>query len=555
MSKIDTQLKSCYLDCRMDPQAAQETSSAGAKKALIFIVIVLVIIVLAGVGFLVFRGEPAPSEPKVVTGLERDSITIGYPISEAAIYPESQSEFYSQVISSNIFDGLSKLVNGQVKPNLVESWTNPDKNTWRFKLRKGVKFHNGDPFTASDVKFSIDQALKNEWPYSFSFSNIESVQVIDDFTVEIKTNGPDPILLNRLVYALIVSENQFKNRGKDPAVGTGPYKLVSMNKEELVLEANQGYFLGVPKVKKVVYKILPDAITDEEMVKEFNEGKLDLIRVRDSSKATAVIGTQQIKPLADPFITFLWFDTARDKSPYVDKTPNPLKNKLVRQAIYRAIDVSKVIKARGTSSAPASQFVTSSIFGFNPNIKRPEVNVEEAKKLMKQAGFEDGFSLTIDVIDDALASKVGDAVATALKEINIEVKLNTASGDTFVDKWIVNKDTSAFIVDYGAETFDAGEIFTAVLYTQKDPLGASNLTNYSNPELDKLADDIAVTFDLKSRQKKLYEATAKAIEELPMIPLYSSEPSYIIRNNYDWTPTAFGAIYANEISGRQMVNQ
>ena len=555
MSKIDTQLKSCYLDCRMDPQAAQETSSAGAKKALIFIVIVLVIIVLAGVGFLVFRGEPAPSEPKVVTGLERDSITIGYPISEAAIYPESQSEFYSQVISSNIFDGLSKLVNGQVKPNLVESWTNPDKNTWRFKLRKGVKFHNGDPFTASDVKFSIDQALKNEWPYSFSFSNIESVQVIDDFTVEIKTNGPDPILLNRLVYALIVSENQFKNRGKDPAVGTGPYKLVSLNKEELVLEANQGYFLGVPKVKKVVYKILPDAITDEEMVKEFNEGKLDLIRVRDSSKATAVIGTQQIKPLADPFITFLWFDTARDKSPYVDKTPNPLKNKLVRQAIYRAIDVSKVIKARGTSSAPASQFVTSSIFGFNPNIKRPEVNVEEAKKLMKQAGFEDGFSLTIDVIDDALASKVGGAVAAALKEINIEVKLNTASGDTFVDKWIVNKDTSAFIVDYGAETFDAGEIFTAVLYTQKDPLGASNLTNYSNPELDKLADDIAVTFDLKSRQKKLYEATAKAIEELPMIPLYSSEPSYIIRNNYDWTPTAFGAIYANEISGRQMVNQ
>src|SRR3989304_7711154 len=121
MSKIDTQLKSCYLDCRMDPQAAQETSSAGEKKALIFIVIILGIIVLAGVGFLVFRAEPAPSEPKVVTGLERDSITIGYPISEAAIYPESQSQFYSQVISSNIFDALSTLVNGQGKPHLVVS--------------------------------------------------------------------------------------------------------------------------------------------------------------------------------------------------------------------------------------------------------------------------------------------------------------------------------------------------------------------------------------------------------------------------------------------------
>src|SRR3989344_7367158 len=187
MSKIDTQLKSCYLDCRMDPQAAQETSSAGAKKALIFIVIVLVIIVLAGVGFGVFRGDPKPSEPEVKTGLERDSITIGSTSPFGGVFPESDSNFYSVVFNNHIFEGLGRIIGGQVKPALAVSWTNPDKNTWRFNLRKGVKFHNGDTFTASDVKFSIDEALKsvadkseeNDWPNAFNLATIQSVKVVD----------------------------------------------------------------------------------------------------------------------------------------------------------------------------------------------------------------------------------------------------------------------------------------------------------------------------------------------------------------------------------------
>lgn len=542
----------------MEPQTAQETEPQPKKvrNILPWVLVITILIALGISGFFLFEKlNPKTRQEKIVTGLERDSVTIGYNISEVGIYPESQSDFYSTAFNSNIFDSLSRIVNGKVKPNLAESWTNPDKDTWRFKLIRGVKFHNGDPLTANDVKFSIDQALENEWPYSFNFSNVSLVKVVDDFTVDVKTDGPDPILLNRLVYAFVVSEKQFKNKDGKPSVGSGPYKFVSLDKSEAVLEANKEYFLGPPKIKKVVYRLLADDITDEEEVKEFNEGKLDIIRVSDQKKTKSLTGSQQIKSLADPFISFLWLDTMRNNSPYADKIPNPLKNKLVRQAIYKAIDVQSVINAGSFSAAPASQFVTEDVFGYNPSIKRPATDVEAAKKMMKEAGFEDGFSLTIDVFEDENAPKVGNAVAASLEKINIKVKLSPASSDAFFDKWLVKKDTSAFILSYGAETFDAGEIFTTVLYTQKDPQGTSNLTNYSNSELDKLADDIAVTFDLKTRQKKLQEATVKAIDELPMIPLFSTEFFYLIRGSYDWTPTAFGAIYANEISGRQVVKK
>ncbi len=536
----------------MEPQSAQTAipQSSGSKKPLLVSVIVLILLILVAGAFVFFRSQQTKEPtPKVITGLTLDSITIGRGTPITGVFPDSSPEFREIVFNNNIFDGLGSIVNGQVKPALATSWTNPDKNTWRLSLRKGVKFHNGDPFTAADIKFSIDTALKEDWPSAFNLSTVKSVEVVDDFTVDVKTTSPDPVLLNRLVFAFIVSEKQFKGRGDKPAVGTGPYKFVSLDKEKAVLEANENYYLGVPKVKKVVYKFFDGS--DEQLLEAMRRGEVDLINIDQANLAQAAKGEFQVKSLFDPFIIFLWLDTARDKSPYVDKVPNPLKNKLVRQAIYNVINVNNVIKEANLSAVPASQFVTSAIFGYNPNIKRPEPNIEGAKKLMEQAGVADGFSLTIDIL--ANRKNEAELVAKELEKINIKAKVNTLTGDELVEKLIVKKDTSAFIVDYAAETFDAGEIFTSVLHTPKGSFGSDNLTNYSNAEIDKLAEEIITTFDLRVRQEKLQEVMVKAMDEMPAIPLYSKEFFYIIRENFDWTPTAFGAIYPNEISGRQVV--
>jgi peptide/nickel transport system substrate-binding protein len=146
--------------------------------------------------------------------LKRDLVTIAQFVPFAGVFPNSAAEFNDVVFNNNVFEGLGRVVGGEVKPALATSWTNPDNSTWRFKLRNKVKFHNGDSFTAADVKYSIDEALKNNWPNAFNLGTVKSVTVVDDYTVDIKTTTPDPVLLNRLVFAFIVSEKQFKEKKK-----------------------------------------------------------------------------------------------------------------------------------------------------------------------------------------------------------------------------------------------------------------------------------------------------------------------------------------------------
>ena len=540
----------------MDPQAAQTNTPQPTKSRglLVPLLIILVIAAAGVVGYFAYKSlQPKTPQEKIVTGLSRDSITIGIAREAFQVFPNSQSETSSAAFDSQIFDGLGKIINGKIEPDLATSWTNPDKNTWRFHLRKGVKFSNGNPFTASDIKFSIDTAIKENWPDAFNLSTVESAIVIDDFTVDIKTASPDPVLFNRLAYIAIVSSKQFENIGSATAVGTGPYKFVKGDDKEVVLEANPDYFLGSPKVKKVVYKFFPDG-TDADLLQSLHKGEIDLAwQVSDPTLAHSVEKEFQVKVLPDPFITLLWLDTTREKSPYVDKSPNPLKNKLVREAIYTAIDPNKVIKAASRSGEPASQLVTNSIFGFNPAIKRPQLNIEKAKDLLKQAGVPDGFNMTLDIYQRI--EQEGKALAEALAKINIKVTVNVLSDDDFFPKILDKQEYPNFIVDYGAETFDAGEIFTDVLHTPTGNFGGNNLTNYSNLEVDKLADEIAITLDQTARKKILQSAMVTAMKDLPLIPLYARDTFYIFRNDYDWTPTAFGNIYPNEISGRQVVKE
>jgi peptide/nickel transport system substrate-binding protein len=313
----------------------------------------------------------------------------------------------------------------------------------------------------------------------------------------------------------------------------------------------KNHYEGAPKVKKIVYKFFPEDVTDKQLVEALKKGEVDMVKVTDEKVGKTAGSPFQIKNLADPFISFLWLDTSREKSPYVDKKPNPLKDKAVRQAIYRTIDVNKMIKGASLSAAPASQMVTEAIFGYNPNITRSKPSVSEAKKLMKQAGVSDGFQLTLDV--PGYLEPVGKAIADDLAKIGIIAKVNPiASRDEAGIKWWDEQDVSAYIMDYGAETYDSGEIFTNIISSSGD---INYLAfGYGNDGLDKLAEDISSTFEKKARQLKLKEAMSKAMEEMPMIPLYSQKIYYIVRNNFDWTPTAFGAIYGSEISGRKTTN-
>jgi len=538
----------------MDPQTAQPQSSGfSGKKVLAGIVLLLVIAVILVIALILVKGiQTNKSESKVTTGLVRDSITIGKNSPVLGVFPNSAPEIQDIEFNNNIFDGLTRVINGKVSPALAKSWTNPDKTTWRFYLREGVKFHNGDLFTAADVKFSIDQALnpKNEWPSAVYLGTVESVSVVNNSTVDIKTTKPDPVLLGRLAYVYVVSEKQYKSKKpQDPTVGTGPYKFVSLDDKMGILEANSSYYLGAPKVKKIVYKFFPEEATEEDLIAALKKGEADLITLRTQPQESSLVSEFQIKSLYTASTSWLYLDATRQKSPYVDKIPNPLTNKLVRQAIYKAIDINQIIKEVGLSAEPATQLVAETVFGYNPNITRPKRSVEEAKNLLKEAGVEGGFTFTLDT--PVTSAKIGNIIADNLKDINITVKVNQVTKETGLPK-MMKGDSSAFILGNASDTLDSGDIFSVSLHTPTKDFGADNFLAYSNPQLDKLAEDASSVFESKARLPKLQEAMAKAMEELPIIPLYDLKQIFIIRNNFDWTPTALGFVYGNEITGREV---
>ncbi|OGY24095.1 MAG: hypothetical protein A2172_00945 [Candidatus Woykebacteria bacterium RBG_13_40_15] len=534
-----------------------ETQTAPArnwfKPSILILLVVLLLASLALVGIYLIKNANKEPKEKVLTGLTRDKITIGSSVIVLGVFPESAAETRDIDFNNNIFDGLTRVINGEVKGALATSWTNPDKTTWRFTLRKGVKFHNGDPFTAADLKFSIDQAIAKEWPDTSYLITIKSVEIVDNFTVDIKTASPDPVLLARLANVPIVSEKQYKSKKADEqAVGTGPYKFVSLDDKEGVLEANESWYLGTPKVKKVVYKFYPVDTTDEQMAQALRRDEVDLIVLQEEKVVNSLKNDFQVKSSTGLEIRILWLDAAREKSPYVDKVPNPLKNKLVRQAIYKAIDTNEIIKEQGISTEPPSQLVTEGVFGYNPNIKRPKKSLEEARNLMEQAGMTGGFSMTLDTPEGVV--KTANAIAKNLKEININVKVNPITKDTGFGK-VTSGDSSAFMLSYTADILDSGDVFADLLHTPTSNFGSSNFFSYSNSEIDKLAEEASSIFEPKKRLPKLQEAMVKAMEELPLIPLFQQKTFWVIRNNFDWTPTALGVISSNEISGREVTTK
>src|SRR3990167_10622702 len=216
------------------------------RRELLYLLIVLIAAAILGV-LVILRLNPQATKLQsadYIEGLPKDKVTVAVLSEISGLYPKVHFDVDSFAMNNNVFEGLTILRNGKLQPALAESWTNPDNFTWRVKLRQGVKFHSGDALTANDVKYTIEEAKKEanqDWMSSFMASRIDSVKIVDDQTIELKTKNPDPTLLYWLAYVFILSENQVKKDGLEKAMGTGPYKLVSTNEKEFVLEANGDY--------------------------------------------------------------------------------------------------------------------------------------------------------------------------------------------------------------------------------------------------------------------------------------------------------------------------
>ena len=443
----------------------------------------------------------------------------------------------------HVFDTLTWSGDGlEVEPRLAESWKPLDPTTWEFKLRKGVKFHDGSDFTAEDVKFSIERVpvVSGPNPTTIYTRRVKAVKVVDPHTVHISTDGPAPVLPNDFIRVFIVSSkaaagltketaNEAFNSGK-AAVGTGPYKYVSWTpKGDLVLDRFDGYWGGKEPWARVVRKEIPN---DAARVAQLKSGQLDLInRLPASDVATLKRDAKiHVEAIDTVYVFNLEMDqrettpagqvSAKDGSPL---PKNPYLDIRVREAIDLAIDRNTLAEIAMEGLGKATyQIVTPSIFGFNKSLPARKYDVAAAKKLMAEAGYPNGFKVQFSFTQDRLPGdrQVGTSIAQMLAAIGIDAATNAQPAAVFFPAR-TRGEFSMSMSGWGTLTGEAHYTLSSLAHSNdKDKkMGAFNVLGYKNPEMDKLLQDAGVEMDEAKRRGLLEKANELVLKDRQRLPI------------------------------------
>ena len=477
----------------------------------------------------------------MVTSALAQTLTIGVRGGPDSIDPHFTATGTHAEALKHVFDTLVWSGDGlELMPRLAESWKVINDNTWEFKLRRGVKFHDGSEFTAQDVKFSIERVpvVSGPNPTTIYVRRVKDVKIIDPYTVLVITDGAAPTLPNDFIRLFIVSakaaagltketSNEAFNSGK-AAVGTGPYKYVSWQpKGDLVLARNDAYWGPKEPWARHVRKEIPN---DAARVAQLKAGQLDLItRVPASDVATLQ---------RDPKITVQTVDTVyvfnieldlREKALNVTAKDgsalpkNPFLDLRVREAIDLAIDRKALAEvAMEGLGKPASQMVTPSIFGFNKTLGERKYDPAAARKLLADAGYPNGFKVQFSFTQDRLPGdrQVGISVAQMLAAVGIDAQANAQPAAVFFPAR-TRGDYSMSMSGWGTLTGEAHYTLSSLAHSndKERKMGAFNVLNYKNPVMDKLLQDAAVEMDVGKRRKFLEDANALLEKDRQRLPI------------------------------------
>ncbi|CAN1488812.1 DdpA ABC-type dipeptide transport system, periplasmic component [Rhabdaerophilaceae bacterium] len=469
------------------------------------------------------------------------TLTIGVRSGPDSIDPHFTATGSHAEALKHVFDTLVWSGDGlELEPRIAESWKPVSDTTWEFKLRKGVKFHDGSDLTAEDVKFSIERipGLAGPNPTTIYVRRVKETKIIDSHTVHVITDGPAPNLPNDFIRLFIVSAkaaagltkdtaNEAFNSGK-AAIGTGPYKYVSWQpKGDLVLDRFDGYWGPKEPWARHVRK---EIANDAARVAQLKAGQLDLIsRVPASDIAVLKRDAKLNVQVIDTVYVFNVELDMREKAQDVaakDGTPlatNPFLNVKVREAIDIAIDRNALAEiAMEGLGKPVNQMVTPSIFGFNKALPPREYNPTKAKQLLAEAGFPNGFKTKFSFTQDRLPGdrQVGTGIAQMLAAIGIDVQANAQSATVFFPAR-TRGEFSMSMSGWGTLTGEAHYTLSSLAHSN-DPakkMGAFNVLGYKNAEMDRLLQLAAVEMDEAKRRKALEDANAELLKDRQRLPI------------------------------------
>lgn len=465
--------------------------------------------------------------------------------------PHGLFETMTLGFQSNFYEGLvTRTPDLELVPALATSWENVKPDTWRFTLRKGVKFQNGNSFNADDVLFSVDRINTEGSDMKVVAGLIKEAVKVDDYTVDIVTPAPNPILPLQLEIFYIMdkewaAENNTTSatnvKGDDQgnfaninANGTGPFMVTERQPDvKTVLVPNPNWW-GQNK-SNITEAVFTPISQDATRVAALISGDVHMaypIPVQDWKRLEDANG---VSPLTGPEARtiFLGFDQDRDELLASSvKGKNPFKDQRVRQAFYQAIDIEAIrSKVMRGSATPSNLMVAPQINGFNAAMnERLPFDVEKAKSLLVEAGYPDGFEVTMDCPNDRYVNdeRICQAVASMLAKIGVKIDLLAQTKSKYFGKVLAqnNYDTSFYLLGWTPSTFDSHNPITALMSCRVDGKGAFNLGGYCNERVTELSDLIQVETDQEKRQALIDEAFKIHSEEVGHIPLHQQPLSW-----------------------------
>ncbi|MDR6214390.1 ABC transporter substrate-binding protein [Paracidovorax wautersii] len=455
--------------------------------------------------------------------------------------PHSLNESLQLSVTGNVYEPLiGRNKDLSLAPALATAWKQTAPTVWRFELRKGVLFHDGTPFTADDVLFSLQRTQANASDMKTYTNDFQEVRKIDDHTVEIETKAPYPILPEVLTLVYMMSKswcetNQavvpvdrrkgVENAASFRANGTGPFRVRERQPNVRTVFTRNGSYWGTieSNAAEVVYTPIGN---DATRVAALLSGEVDVMEPVPLQDIDRVNGSNLTRAVTGPELRtiFLGMDQKRDELLYSSvKGKNPFKDKRVRQAFYQAIDIDGIRKTvmRGASN-PSALLVGPGVNGFTPDIKRLAYDVNAAKKLMAEAGYAEGFEVGMNCPNDRYVNdaRICQTIAANLSRINVKVNLQAETKGTYFPK-VLRRDTSFYMLGWTPATYDAHNALNAIASCVDDKgAGQFNLGGYCNPKVDALTQQVQSETDRTRRNALIRQAFELHAADVGHIPLH-----------------------------------
>ena len=449
-------------------------------------------------------------------------------------------------ITTNIYDPLIDFEPDRgFHSRLAESWEQVAPDRWRFRLREGVRFQGGEPLTADDVVFSVERMRHRNSRGANVLRNLASVEAVDARTVDLVARTPDPVLINQLNTLVIMSRGWAERNGAtepssvgqaetshavNHANGTGPFSVVSWEPGiRLVLARNPAWFgwgQWPGNVERVVMTPISSAAT---RISGLLSGELDMVSPVSMQDAERIRSDASTRLIAghEARVVYLGMDVAREELLHATVTPpgrNPFRDLRVRQAVAHAVNMEGLNRVvfRGFA-APAAMIVPEGVSGFDPSVLRPAFDLNRARALMREAGYPDGFRVTLDC---PAGREVGDrdaceALVNLLARINIRVDLLAQPPARWLPK-VTGRDTSLYYMSWGNNGWAGGNMLHDLLScAEARRQGGFNSGGYCNPVLDEAVQSARTEVDPARHLSSLREAFQLVQRDMPVVPLYA----------------------------------